>query len=92
MEERVDVVPVARPARVLDGREAAADRAAALEAERLQPRATQVRLEDEAVVPRPKQNAVVRAQSARTAFILIDLSRNSFVYVLFTSNGLSTPT
>ena len=34
-------------------------------------------------MPRPKQNAVVRAQSARTAFILIDLSRNSFVYVLF---------
>ena len=76
---------------MLDGGEAAADRAAALEAKRLQPGAAEVGLQDEAVVPRPQQNAVVRAQSARTAFILIDLSRKSFVYVLFTSNGLSMP-
>ena len=36
------------------------------------------------------QDAVV-AQKSLTAFILIDLSRNSFVYVVFTSYGFSTP-
>jgi hypothetical protein len=62
MEERVDVVPVARPAGVLDRGEAAADRVAALEAQRFQPGAPEIRLKDEAVVPRPQEDAVVRAQ------------------------------
>ena len=87
----MDVVAVARPARVFGRGEAAADRAAALEAQRLQAGAAEVGLQDEAVMPRPEENAVVR-QCGLTAFILIDLSRKSFVYVLFTSNALSTPT
>ncbi len=91
MEEGVDVVAVTRPARVFDGGEPAADRLAALEAQRLQPGTPEVGLEDEAVVPRPQEYAVV-GQRPLTAFILIDLSRNSFVYVAFTSKGLSTPT
>jgi len=79
MEERVDVVAVAGPARVFDRGEAAADGFAALEAERLQARPAEIGLEDEAVVPRPQENAVVRLQSVRTAFILIDLSRKALV-------------
>jgi len=79
MEERVDVVPVARPARMLDGREAAADPRTALEADGLETGAPEVGLQDEAVVPRPQQNAVVRRQSPFTGIILTDLSRNSFV-------------
>src|SRR2546430_1511810 len=63
VEERVDVVAVAGPARVFERREAAADSVAALEADRLEPGAPEVSLEDEAVVPRPQQNAVVRLQS-----------------------------
>jgi hypothetical protein len=92
MEKRVDVVPVARPARVFDRGEAAADRRASLEAQCLQPGAAEVGLQHEAVVPRAEKNAVVRAQSkGLTATILTDLSRNSFVYTVFTSNGLSMP-
>jgi hypothetical protein len=75
----MDVVPEARPARLLDGAEAAADLVAALEANGLQPGAREVRLEDEAVVPRPQEDDVVRVQSARIAFILIDLSRKALV-------------
>lgn len=55
VEERMDVVPVARPARILDRAEAAADAIAALQAEGLEPRPAQVGLEDEAVVPRPQE-------------------------------------
>ena len=72
-------MPVARPARVLDRGEPAADRRAALQAERPQARPAEVGLEDERVVARPQEDAVERAQSALTAFILIDLSRNSLV-------------
>src|SRR5436309_3125714 len=78
MEERMDVVPVAGPARIFDRRESAADRAAPLEAHGLQPRAPEVRLQHEAVVPRAEKNDVV-AQSPFTGTILIDLSRNSLV-------------
>src|SRR5688572_5878541 len=53
MEKGVDVVAVTGPARVFDRGEAAADRVAALKAQRLQPGAPEVGLEDEAVVPRP---------------------------------------
>jgi len=67
MEERVDVVAVTRPARVFDRGEAAADRVAALKAQRLQPGAPEVDLEDEAVVPRPQEDAVVRAQCGLSA-------------------------
>ena len=92
MEERVDVVPVTRPAWIFESGETAADRAASLEAQRLQPGAAEVRLQDEAVVPRAEKNAVVRVQSkGLTGTILIDLSRNSFVYTAFTSKGLSMP-
>ena len=87
----MDVVPVARPARILDRREAAADLGRALEAEGAQARAPEIRLEDEAVVARPQDDAVVSRQSACTGFILIDLSRNSLVYVVFTSYGFSRP-
>jgi hypothetical protein len=76
----VDVVLEPRPARVFHGREPAADALGALEAQRLQPGAAEVGLEDEAVVPRPQDDAVVRAQSGGlTSVILIDLSRNWFV-------------
>ena len=93
MEERVDVVPVSRPARLLDRGEAAADPGGALEAERPEAGPPEIRLEDEAVVARPEDDAVVRAQSlSATGFILIDLSRNAFVYTVFTSNGWSMPT
>jgi len=44
MEERVDVVAVAGPARVFDRGEAAADGFAALEAERLQARPAEIGL------------------------------------------------
>ena len=60
VEERVDVVAIAGPARVFHRREAAADRVAALEAQRLEPGAPEISLEDEAVVPRPQEDAVVR--------------------------------
>ena len=87
----MDVVPVARPARVLDRAETAACDVAALEADRLEARPPEVRLEDEAVVPRPQEDAVVIAQCGLTAFILIDLSRNSLVYALLMSYGFSMP-
>lgn len=88
----MEVVLEARPARLFDGGEAAADALGALEAQRLQARAPEIRLEDEAVVPRPQDDAVVVAQSGGlTSVILIDLSRNSFVYVVFTSKGFSMP-
>ena len=80
------------PARVFDRGEPAADSPGALEAQRLQAGAAEVRLEDERIVARPQDDAVVGAQSGGlTSVILIDLSRNSFVYVVFTSNGLSMP-
>ena len=75
----MDVVPVARPARIHDSRKAAADRGAALKAKGLEPSAPEIRLQDEAVVPRAEENAVVRAQSFRITFILIDLSRKALV-------------
>ena len=79
MEERVDVVPVARPARMLDGHEAAAAPRTALEADGLETGAPEVGLEDKAVMPRPQENAVVRLQSPFTGTILIDLSRKALV-------------
>ena len=79
VEERVDVVAVAGPARVFERREAAADGVAALEAQRLEPGAPEVSLEDEAVVPRPQEDAVVRLQSPLMGAILIDLSRKALV-------------
>ena len=88
----MDVVPEARPARVFDRGEAAADALGALEAQRLETRPPEVGLQDEAVMPRPEDDAVVVAQNGGLiSGILIDLFRNSLVYVLFTSKGLSTP-
>ena len=80
------------PARVFEGGEAAAGSPGAFDAQRSQARAAEVRLEDERVMTRPQDDAVVGAQSGGlTSVILIDLSRNSLVYVVFTSNGLSMP-
>ena len=70
---------VAGPARVFERREAAADGVAALEAQRLEAGAPEVSLEDEAVVPRPQEDAVVRLQSPLMGAILIDLSRKALV-------------
>ena len=88
----MDVVLEAGPARIFDARQAAADALGALEAQGLETGPPQVGLEDEAVMPRPQDDAVVRDQNGDLiSGILIDLFRNSFVYVVFTSNGLSTP-
>ena len=80
------------PARIFDRREAPADALGALDAQGLEAGAAEIGLEDEAVVPGPQDDAVVVAQSGGlTSVILIDLSRNALVYVLFTSKGLSMP-
>ena len=73
------VVPVSRPARILDGGKAASYGRAALEAERPEAGPAEIGLQDEAVVPRPEEYYVVRGQSALTAFILTDLSRKALV-------------
>jgi hypothetical protein len=84
----MDVVPEPGPARVFDRREAAADALGPLEAQRLQAGAAEGGLEDEAVMPRPQDDAVVRGYLV----ILTERSRNSLVYVVLTSKGLSMPT
>lgn len=71
----MDVVAEAGPARVLDRRQAAADPLGALQAQRLQAGAPEVGLEDEAVMPRPQDDAVVRGYLV----ILTERSRNSLV-------------
>ena len=85
-------MPEAGPARVFDRGETAADSLGALEAQRLEPRPPEVGLQDEAIVACPEDDAVVVAQNGGLiSGILIDLLRNSLVYVLFTSKGLSIP-
>jgi hypothetical protein len=76
----VDVVLEAGPARIFRRREPAADALGALEAQRLQPGAAEIRQQDEAVVAGAEDDGIVRAQSGGlTSVILIDLSRNSLV-------------
>jgi hypothetical protein len=80
MEYGMDVVLEAGPARILERREAAADPLGALQAQGLETRPAEVSLQDQAVMPRPQDDAVVRGQNGDLiSGILIDLLRNSFV-------------
>jgi hypothetical protein len=63
----VDVVAVAGPARVFDRRETAADARGPVDTKRFQPGAAEISLEDEAVVSRAEEDAVVPAQWALSA-------------------------